>query len=204
MQDENIGYEVGKWYLVEIGWQVFIPAKFIGIRRGCNFKSPFHDFPHPGQAIFENVKLHKSCGFDGDKWRRGEEGYGLGAGIGGYTDFQPKFRPVTENELWAVEAIEEFQKVVAGQKQSFSIIMNNGWKLEGKVKPPGKKDNLPGRYYAHLVNKKTGEERGGFFNYDGKSESTRAFLNSKLPPEVWHIHTLKFGGESFGLKQESD
>lgn len=27
---------------------------------------------------------------------------------------------------------------------------------------------------------------------------------SILPPEVWHIHTLKFGGESFGLKQESD
>jgi len=199
MENDKIGYEIGKWYMVEIDSGVFIPAKFTGLIPGCDFKSiPFHNFLHPGQAVFENVKLYGSCGFEGADWQSAYK-------TGGYNSFKPKYRPVTENELWAVKAIEEFQKIVAGQKQAFSIVMNNGWKLEGKVKPPGKKDNLPGKYFARIVNRKTGEEREGPFNYDGKSESVRAFINSKLSsPEDWHIHTLKLKEESFGLKQESD
>ena len=206
MQSGNIGYEVDKWYMVEINYEIFIPAKFVGLRPGCDFESnPFHSFPHPGQAVFENIKLFQNhCGFEGD--RLGGGGVGIGMDKDRYFGFKPKYRQVTEKELWAVQAIEEFQKVIAGQKQTFSIVMNSGWKFEGKVKPPMKKDNLPGKYYAHIVNKKTGEERKGHFDYyNGSCESTRSFLNSKLSsPEDWHIHTLKFKGESFGLKQESD
>ena len=195
MGGENIGYEVGKWYMVMIGHDICIPAKFVGLRPGCDFKRDyFHNFPHPGQAVFENIKLFKNhCGFEWDQ---------LG---GGGVGFKPRYRQVTEKELWAVKAIEEFQMVVAGQKQAFSIQMSNGWKFEGKVKPPGKKDNLPGKYFARIVNKKTGEERKGYFDYNGSCESTRSFINSKLlSPEDWHIHTLKLKEESFGLKQESD
>ena len=204
MQSENIGYEVGKWYMVEINYEVYIPAKFTGINHGCNLGSFYHNFPHPGQAVFENIKLFKNhCGFEGDQLGGG--GVGIGMNKDRYFSFKPKYRQVTENELWAVKAIEEFQKIVAGQKQAFSIVMNNGWKLEGKVKPPGKKDNLPGKYFARIVNKKTGEKREGLFNYDGKSESVRAFINLKLlSPGDWHVNMLKFKGESFGLKQKSD
>jgi len=204
MENDKIGYEIGKWYMVEIDLGVFIPAKFTGLIPGCNVRSDvFHSFPHPWQAVFENVKLFKNhCGFEGDQLGGG--GIGLGMDKKKYLSFKPKYRQVTENELWAVKAIEEFQKIVAGQKQAFSIVMNNGWKLEGKVKPPGKKDNLPGKYYAELTNKKTGEERKGPFDYDGKSESVHAFLNSKLPLDIWHINKLKFKSETYGLKQESD
>ena len=205
MQSGNIGYEVDKWYMVEINYEIFIPAKFVGLRPGCDFESnPFHSFPHPGQAVFENVKLFQNhCGFEGDQLGGG--GYGLGMDKDRYLGFKLRYRQVTEKELWAVLAIEEFQKVVAERKQAFSIQMNNGWKFEGKVKPPGKKDNLPGKYFAYIVNKKTGEERNGHFDYNGSCESTRSFLNSKLSsPEDWHIHTLKFKGGPFGLKQESD
>src|SRR3989344_2653560 len=195
MENDKIGYEIGKWYMVEIDLGVFIPAKFTGLIPGCNVRSDvFHSFPHPWQAVFENVKLFKNhCGFEGDQLGGG--GIGLGMDKKKYLSFKPKYRQVTENELWAVKAIEEFQQIVAGRKQAFSIQMDNGWKFEGKVKPPRKKDNLLGRYFAYLVNKKTGEERKGFFDYDGKSESVRAFINSKLSsPGDWHVHMLKFKG----------
>ncbi len=200
--EENTGYEIGKWYMVEIDRKVFIPAKFIGLRKPCPLPIELsHDFPHPGQAVFENVKIYSGCGFKGADWKE-DSGY-RNLGIGGrYTNFAPTFRPVTENELWAVRAIEKFQEIVAGREKSFSITMNNGCRLEGKIQPPKKKDNLAGEYYSKVINPKTRESKEGKFDYDGKSESVQVYLLSRLPG--WHIIEVKQQKIFFGIPQKSN
>jgi hypothetical protein len=192
---EEIGYKIGNWYMVEIDYNVFIPAKFIGIRPQCPFRgSLFHNFPHP-EAVFENVKLYNSCGFIGADWDS-TANHGRGA----YRSFRPKYRPVTESELWAVKAIEEFQKIIASRKKSFTIVLPNGFRFVGKVIPPKRKDNLPGKYYAELVNPKTGKRKEGWFMYDGKSNSVQEFLLSKLPG--WQVLKLEQLEVTFGLLSE--
>lgn len=184
MESKNIGYEIGKWYMVKIYYEVFIPAKFIGIRPCSKMADAFHDFPHPGEAVFENVKIWGNCcGFEGVKWED------TGQFSGRYTSFAPEFKPVSENELWAVKAIEEFQKAITGRKKGFSISLNGGFVFEGKIRPPKEKENSAGEYYAKCVDPKTGEKKEGRFDYDGKSESVNAFLLSKLPG--WHIVSVK-------------
>ncbi len=190
---ENVGYEVDKWYLVEIGLGIFIPAKFIGLKKPCPLLTKIlHDFPHPAQAVFENVKIYGGCGFKGVNWDGGK-----------YTNFTPAFREVTESELWAVEAIEEFQKMITERKKSFSIIMRNGFRFEGKIKHPKKRDNLAGEYYAQLINPETGEKKEGKFEYDGSKESVQSYLLSKLPR--WHIVKIEQRKiSSFGVPQKGN
>lgn len=184
---EDIGYEIGEWYMVQIGFDdIFIPAKFIGIRKPCSLpENLFHRFPHPGEAVFENVKIWNGCGFKGSEWLDKSD-YST---IGEYTSYKPTFRHVKENELWAVQAIEEFQRMIAGRQKSFTISLPNGFQFEGKIKAPKEKGDLPGEYYAKAINPKTGEEKEGRFEYDGKSESVHFFLLSRLPG--WHIVMLK-------------
>ncbi len=182
------GYELGKWYLVQIGWKVFIPAKFIGLKRPCgkctHTKFDLGYFPHLGEASFENVVLYGSCGFAGAQW---EKDYHLGGGR--YNGYIPIFREVTETELWAVQAIEKFQSLLTNRAKSFEIELPNGFKFQGKLKPPGKKDNLQGEYNAKMINPTTGEEKHGKFNYDGSLSSPREFLLKRLPG--WHIVECK-------------
>jgi len=185
ISEEDIGYKVGKWYMVEIDDEIYVPAKFLGLRKPCSQpKAIGHSFPHPGEAIFENVKLYFSCGFEGTEWEKGSGYWG-----GRYTSFRPVFRPVNESELWAVQAIERFRKVIAGRLKNFSITLPNGFRFEGKIKPPKKKDNLAGEYSAKVIDPKNGQEREGKFKYNGKSESVHAFILSKLPGQ--HIVSVK-------------
>ncbi len=183
---ENIGYETGKWYMVEIDYKVFIPAKFIGIKNSCfRMGRTFHNFPHPGEAVFENIQLYNTCGFVGNCWEESD----YNKSDGEYTSFRSQFREVSENDFWAVQAIEEFQKIIASRKKSFTIFLPNGFRLEAKVKPPKEKDNLPGEYYAKVINPKTGQNKEGKFKYDGKKESVSCFVLSNFPG--WHILEIK-------------
>lgn len=186
ISETDIGYEIGKWYLVRIDFDLYIPAKFIGFRKPCSIPVNFaHDFPHPGEAIFENVKLFKHsavCGFEGTGWVNTSS-------YGRYTSFKPAFREVQETELWAIEAIEKFQRVIAGRQKSFRIPLPNGFDFEGKIKPPREKDNLPGQYFAKLINPKTGKKTEGNFTYDGQSESVELFLLCHFPDH--HIIEIK-------------
>jgi hypothetical protein len=194
---EGCGYEIGKWYMVDlkgmhdvpgkgIGYYYQIPAKFIGLARceASRRNSFVHDFPHPGQAVFENVEI-EGCGYEGINWVKENSLWGSGK----YTGFRPTFRPVTETELWAVRAIERFQQLIAGRHQTFKITLPNGFVFKGQVKPPAKKDNISGCYSATLINPKTGKEKTGTFEYDGKGESPQAFLLTKMPG--WQIVRLE-------------
>lgn len=177
-----VWYEAGKWYLVEIDHGVFVPGKFTGVQP-CPRKIDFsHDFPHPGEAIFENTRTggFEKCGYSGTCWDQNKKRY---------MDCKPVFRLVTENELWAVRAIEEFQKMIAGRKNSFKIVLPNGCVFQGKIAFPNKKDNLPGDYFARIINPKTGEKREGTFSYEREAVSVKQLILNKFPG--WNIIELK-------------
>ena len=178
----DVGYEVGKWYLVEIDYGVFVPGKFIGVQP-CSKEANFgHNFPHPGEAIFENTKTggFEKCGYSGICWDEIKKRF---------TDCKPVYRLVTENELWAVRAIEEFQKMIAGRKNSFKIELPNGCVFQGKIGHLNKKDDLPGTYFAKIINKKTSEKKEGIFSYKKESVSVKQLISNKFPG--WEIIELK-------------
>lgn len=205
--DPECGYEIGKWYMVDLkGFHDIpskgighyqIPAKFIGLVKceASNRRREFsHSFPHPGQAVFENVEID-GCGYEGINWVKGKEMYGTSK----YTGFRQSFRPVTESELWAVQAIERFQQLISGRKQSFEVSLPNGFVFKGQIKPPAKKDNVSGHYLATIINPQTGEEKSGTFEYDGKSASPHEFVIAKKPG--WQITRLKLVKARIGTMQ---
>lgn len=69
-------------------------------------------------------------------------------------------RPVDQDELWVVEAIQEFHRLLAGTKESFTINFTDGSQFVGKFKPAKKSPCAEGDY-SLVVYTKCGENRVG-------------------------------------------
>lgn len=168
------GYEKGKYYIVPIAWDTKVPARFVDLTE-CDFSCPISRYTGIkclGRPRFEDVKVYdkETCGV-------------------GYDGKSPTFLPVSQDELWKVEAIRKFQEALAERIHSFSILLPDGSRFEGRVKSPQGKENPPGKYVVEIVNPKTGETDGGWFDYDGQSPSVRAFITSRRPG--WHIKKIR-------------
>jgi hypothetical protein len=177
-------YQPDHWYVVPIQYKVEIPAKFVGLLPSCNVRLLGHKdyMPSHPQALFENVRPFDSCGFGGTDWISGSYS-------SRYQNYTPIFREVTEKDLWAVQAIERFQKALALRQASFSIPLPDGTTFECRLKPPKGEKDLPGKYSVRLVNPETNELEEGWFNYSGGAPSVRAFILGRRPG--WHIDQVK-------------
>lgn len=67
-------------------------------------------------------------------------------------------RPLEDDEMWIIEAIRQFQKMLAGKSTEFSINFTNGNKFVGKMVPENRRVlRVEGRYdlVVHLKNEKS-------------------------------------------------
>lgn len=183
----RIGYEEGSWYMVPIGKHSYplyeIPGRYIGLTSPCPKRSYSSDFPHPGMANFENILLpERECGYKGAGWDASGGSY---PHLGRFRSFIPSYREVTANELWQVEAIERFQKLISGQRVGFDMELPSGDILDVKVKPAKRGDDLAGRYDIHLIDPKTGEEKSGWHSHPSGKGKVRDLVVRNFPG--WHI-----------------
>lgn len=95
-------------------------------------------------------------------------------------------RPLQDGELWVTEALEQFQRLLAGQTDRFSIKFSDGTQFVGRVIPAKAPTELtrPGEYYAR-VSIAGDKEREGKFDFIPTAElpDVVAFLRNKFSPK---------------------
>jgi len=95
-------------------------------------------------------------------------------------------RPIREDELWAVEAMQKFQQFLAGDKKEFTINFTDGNKFVGKlVRSKPKNPCAEGRYCLEVIVKGESKPREGWVDF----KPTQEF------PDVVQFVARKFEGQ---------
>jgi hypothetical protein len=101
----------------------------------------------------------------------------------------PEPRPLDNKEVWIVEAMNEFQRLLSGKKRDFSINFIGGDKLVCKLQEKERSDH-EGRYTAK-VKFQSSEEREGYVDFvptvEAPSVAEKIRKDSKRPIESVEI-----------------
>lgn len=100
-------------------------------------------------------------------------------------------RPLGDNEVWAFEALQRIQQLLAGGVMNFEVPLTEGMKFIGRLR--GRNGNtFEGTYHAKIVFKDGGKDQGYFdFKPSPNLPTAEAFLRARYERPQREIRSLK-------------